>query len=209
MDREQQIGDLEDKLKHRDRRIAELQAEVDELRILNSKWLEYEEDYTQAMESWHDAFDMVLNDDGLWSLGPWIQERDDLIDRYIALRKKWNRFVPQYNRAVAPRPIGRPLAASDAQCATVRKMLAQGMSLRQISDETNLSLSTVRTIRGQMTGTDRTTMKHRKRLGLERVAIDKEEQAKWKRQRRQSDALPKRVQEVIERGHELAKETKR
>ena len=38
----------------------------------------------------------------------------------------WNRFVPDYNAIVAPRNVGRPLAASEAQVATVLKLHKAG-----------------------------------------------------------------------------------
>ncbi len=43
-------------------------------------------------------------------------------------------------------PVGRPLAASEAQQATVRKLRKAGKSLRWIAEETALGLNTVRTI---------------------------------------------------------------
>jgi hypothetical protein len=47
---------------------------------------------------------------------------------------------------------------------------------------------TRRPIVGQMNGDDRTTQKHRGRL--ERIEIDRAQQATWKRQRRTGDTLP-------------------
>jgi hypothetical protein len=47
---------------------------------------------------------------------------------------------------VRPRNVGRPLAASEAQCATVLKLHKAGTSLRAIAEETSLGLRTVRTI---------------------------------------------------------------
>jgi len=51
---------------------------------------------------------------------------------------------------------------------------------------------------------DRTTRKRR-----EHITIDKAELAHWKNQKRTGDALPKRVQDVIETGQTLVKEAKR
>jgi hypothetical protein len=105
-----------------------------------------------------------------------------------------------------PRNVGRPLAASEAQVDTVHKLRKAGSSLRQIADETSLGLNTVRTIVGQMDGRDRTTQKHRARL--ERIVIDPQQRATWKRQRRTGDALPKRLQRAAETGHALVKEAR-
>ena len=63
----------------------------------------------------------------------------------------------------------------------------------------------MRTIVGKMNGNDRTTTKHRRRL--ERID-ERQRLAKWKRQRRTGDALPRRVQRVVEGGRALVKEAK-
>ena len=63
--------------------------------------------------------------------------------------------------------------------------------------------ATVRTIVDQSDGTDRTTQ-----LRLERIPVDKLEVAKWKRQKRTRDALPKLAQDLVERGDALIKEAK-
>jgi Helix-turn-helix domain of resolvase len=52
--------------------------------------------------------------------------------------------VPVLNAGV--QDVGRPLAASEAQAATVTKLHKAGKSLRAIVDETSLSPRTVRTI---------------------------------------------------------------
>jgi hypothetical protein len=80
--------------------------------------------------------------------------------------------------------------------------------LRQIVDETSLTFATVRTIVRQINGTDRVTTKRRKRLGLERIEIDKATKLRWTRQKRTGDALPKRTQAVCEQGRKLAREAR-
>jgi hypothetical protein len=70
-------------------------------------------------------------------------------------------------------------------------------------EETSLGFRTVRTIVGQIDGTDRTSQRH-----MGRIDPDRLRQARWKRQRRRGDALPRRVQRVIEDGHTLAKEAR-
>ena len=99
--------------------------------------------------------------------------------------------------------VGRPLAASDTQVAAVLKLHKASKSLRWIADETSLGLQTVRTIIDRPRGADRTTRKRR-----EKIEIDKFERAHWKAQKRSGDALPKRVQAVIETGKALVTEAK-
>jgi Homeodomain-like domain len=54
--------------------------------------------------------------------------------------------MKKYIALIAHRNIGRPLAASDAQRATVLKLHKAQHSLRSIAEDVNLSLRTVRTI---------------------------------------------------------------
>jgi hypothetical protein len=61
-------------------------------------------------------------------------------------RARWNKLVPEYNAVVAPRDIGRPVAASDAQQTEVMVLHKAGKSLRWIAGATGLGLRTVRTI---------------------------------------------------------------
>ena len=110
-------------------------------------------------------------------------------------------------RLQQPSPtLEQPLAASEKQVAEVRRLRREDRSLRGIVDDTSLGLPTVRTIVGQMNGDDRTTQKHRDRL--ERIEIDRQQIAEWKRERRTGDALPKRVQAALKQGRELAKEAR-
>jgi DNA-binding NarL/FixJ family response regulator len=53
---------------------------------------------------------------------------------------------------VAPKGIGRPLAASEAQQRQVLVMRKEGKSLRTIAAKTSLSPRTVRTIVGKVEG---------------------------------------------------------
>jgi lambda repressor-like predicted transcriptional regulator len=64
-------------------------------------------------------------------------------------------------------PVGRPIAASEAQQDRVLKLHKAGKSPRWIADEMGLSRRTVTTVIEKSDGTDRTTSKHRVRLGLE------------------------------------------
>jgi transposase len=99
--------------------------------------------------------------------------------------------------------VGRPLAASEAQCAQVSKLRKAGTSLRGIAEETGLGLNTVRTIVGKANGTDRTTKGWR-----ERIEPDRAQATRWKRQRRTGNALPRRAQGVVEQVRALRKEAK-
>jgi hypothetical protein len=122
------------------------------------------------------------------------------LDDYNALVRDWNRCLPIINGRT--QPVGRPLAASEAQVARVRRLRKAGRSLRWIAEETSLGLNTVRTIVGKVDGSDRTSRKHRER-------IDNRQQAtRWKRQKRTGDALPKQAQRVVEEGRGLLLEAK-
>jgi hypothetical protein len=137
------IQDLQDRLADAERRIAELKAERDEARNLVDQMVDKVSDGNTVIERWREAFDMTLNDKGMWTWDPFIQRHDDLVGRYNELLAKWNRFVPTYNANVAPQPIGRPLDASPTQCAAVLKLRKAGKSFRAVVDETGLSLQTV------------------------------------------------------------------
>jgi hypothetical protein len=144
---------------------------------------------------------MVLNDDGKWTSAEWIKDCEAYHDRYVELQ--WNKFVPDYNATVLRRNVGCPLAASEAQVAQVRKLHKQGVSLRGIVDETSLGLRTVRTIVDQGDGRDRTTIKH-----LERIDPERKLEASWRARKRTRAALPKHINETLEKGRELVKEAR-
>jgi len=194
------IGELQDEIKHRDRRIEELRREIDEQRDLIRRLEEHAEDYANVQERWKEAFGMTQTEDGKWTWEPFWDEHSKLIDDYNALVRDWNKYLPIINGM--PQPVGRPLAASEAQRAEVLKLHKRGESLRGIAEELTLGLQTVRTIVAQKQGTDRTTRKHRERIDNKKQAL------RWKRQRRTGDALPKQAQRVVEEGRELVKAAK-
>jgi hypothetical protein len=198
------IGELEDEIKHRDRRIEELRGELDEERELVRKLRENAEEYRESIESWCESFGMEMTDDGQWSWKPFWDENKKLIDDYNALVRDWNRFLPIIN-GHGGRNAGRPLEASRAQRYEVVEMRFRGASLRAIAEATSLTLATVRTIIGKQSGKDRTTKKHRQRA--ERIEIDRERKAKWKRQRR-GDNLPKRMTRYVNETTALIKQAK-
>ena len=90
----------------------------------------------------------------------------------------------------------------------VIELKVSGESLRGIAEQTSLSFQTVRTILGKHFGDDRTTKKHRARVERMRIEIDRQQQAKWKRQRRAGDDLPKRVTRYVKETAALIKEAK-
>ncbi len=137
---------------------------------------------------------------------PWWDEHNRPVDDYNALVRKWNKYLPLINSK--SRPVGRPLAASDAQVQYVQDLRLDGRSLGGIAEDTSLSLDTVRTIVGKMTGSDRNIRKHARRLGLDPVKIERERVATWRRQRRAGDALPKRVNALLKASAELRKEAR-
>ena len=203
---ERRIAELEDEFKARDRRIEELKREVDEGRDLVRRMEEHVEDRNGIIDSWIEGFEMVLSDDGEWSFSPFMDRHNDMLEKYCALLRKWNRFVPEFNAAIFKRNVGRPLDASDAQRAHVLKLRGQGRSLRGIADDLNLSLSTVRTVLGQYSqgkdrGKDRTTRKHLQR-------IKPEDMTTWKARKRTRDALPRRVNALLKDKSDLLKEAK-
>jgi hypothetical protein len=193
------IAALEDDIKMRDRRIEELRREVDELRDLVRRMEEQVEDAGNVIERWAEAFDMEMTEKGSWTWKPFWDEHVKLVERYNDLVRRWNRFVPLINR----QPVGRPLAASEAQCASVLKLRKAGSSLRDIAEETSLGLNTVRTIVNKADGNDRTSRKYRAR-----IEPDRQKAITWKRRKRTGDALPGQVQHTFEEGKALLKEAK-
>jgi DNA repair exonuclease SbcCD ATPase subunit len=114
------VGELQDELKRRNERIEELRQEIDEQRELIQRLSEHAEDYSQIIESWCEAFDMEMSDDGKWTWQPWVESYNKLVDNYSGLARNWNKYLPLINRE--PRNVGRPIAASEAQ---IREVLAR------------------------------------------------------------------------------------
>jgi hypothetical protein len=202
-DDDEDSDDIDERIAMRNRRIEELRQAIDEQGDLIVRLREHAEDYVNSIEAWKETFGMTMTEDGLWTWEPFWDEHNKLINDYNRLVRQWNRYLPLINRE--PRNVGRPLAASEAQVAEVRRLRKAGRSLRGIVDDTSLGLPTVRTIVGQMNRCGRTAVKHRKRL----EQIDtRQQRAQWKRQRRVGEALPKRVQAVVKDGLALAKEAR-
>jgi hypothetical protein len=197
------IGALEDDAKAKDARISELRAEVDEGRTLVAEMREHVAGTCENLDGWIEAFDMVLGDDGNYRWVAGMAERNaELHERYMALLREWNAFVPRYNAVVTPRHVvGRPLAASEAQVREVHALRKAGKSLRQIATLTGLGLRTVQTITGKAAGTDRTSA----REALRRLEVDRTGLAGSRRRQRFIAGLPKRVNAAVKDGADLLK----
>jgi len=163
------------------------------------------EDANGVIDSWIESFNMQLDDNGEYNWQANLPEQHDLlIDKYHALLKNWNAMISEYNSVVAPKDIGRPLAASEAQIAKVLKLHAEGIPQRLIVDEVKpLGRNTIRTIIGRQYRTDRTSVKR-----IERLGIDKTELVSAKVRKRSRDALPKRIKQTLDQGAELIREAK-
>jgi hypothetical protein len=226
------IGELEDEIKARDRRIEDLRTEIDEQRDLISRLREHAEDYDQCIERWCETFGMQMTDDGAWTWGPYVEEstkcrielewqrkeHNDLVQQHNDLVRKWNM------KLLGGQPVGRPLGASPAQIAQVLELRNDGMSLRSIETTTSLSLSTVRTIvdkkhnagrarrrAGQLMGRIHKQAKEKweaEEWEIPREKDAKQKASKFKRQKQTLDALPKQAQRVVEDGRALIKEAK-
>lgn len=193
------IGELEDELKQRDARIRELRADLNKAEALMSEEREHVESANAAIEAWIEAFNMTQDENGKWTYANWYNNAVEAGERYVELVKKWNRAVHDFNSMVRQRNVGRPLGASEAQVAQVRKLHKAGRSLRAIAEETSLGFQTVRTIIDKGDRRDRTSRKHFER-------IDYKPEEPWRERTRRS--LPKRITETLERGAELVKAAK-
>jgi hypothetical protein len=145
---------------------------------------------------------MELGDDGLWDMPRWVAARDAEREAYVALLREWNRFVREYNAVVRARTFGRPLAASEVQQRQVLALRKAGTSLRKIVNITGLGLRTVRTIIGKADDTDRTTKRTNE---VRRLELNRATMAAYRARKRTRDALPKRINALLENGPVLLK----
>jgi hypothetical protein len=206
------IGNLEDQLRvlqtfhaGAQHQIAQLKAQLSEAHQLIDELRDNAQDYRDTMESWKGAFYMELIDNaGTWqeATGVW-EAHDALVEKYRDLVTRWNRNVDRFNAIFAPRNVGRPLSASEAQIAKVCTLRKKKMSIRDIADETNLGSQTVRTILGREAGKDRATMKR-----LERIDPENAKVREWRGRKRTRDALPKKIEKVMEDADRLIKAAK-
>jgi hypothetical protein len=145
---EKRVDELEDKLKERDRTILEIRQDAEKAQTTIAKQREQVQDVNDLIDSWIEAFDMELDDAGVWRWAGWIKSHEAVWEKYHALLRDWNKFVGRYNAVVSAQPVGRPLAATEAQQREVIKLRKAGTSLRAIASATGLGLGTVRTIIG-------------------------------------------------------------
>jgi hypothetical protein len=196
------IVDLEREIELKNRRIEELRTEVDESRDLVRRMEEHLEDRDAYLENFITVFGLTLNDEGEYTNGDFIEQHNELIDLLDETIDRFNALVRRYNANVAdPVPVGRPIAASEAQQAQVLAHHKGGKSLRWIAEAMTLSRRTVTTIVEKDEGTDRTTAKRRTRLGLE--LAKKPERRKWSLAN-----LPKQANALLQEKRDLIKEAK-
>ena len=197
----QRIVDLEHELKFRDRRINELKSEIDGLRQTVRDMEEWVKERDAYLEEFITTFGLELDNDGFYRNGDFIRRHQQLFDDYNALVTRHNKLVRRFNANVASvQPVGRPIAASEAQQDLVLKLHKAGRSSRWIAEEIGLSRRTVTTVIGRSDGTDRTTSRHRLRLGLEPKRKD------W-RQAAITD-LPRRATGLRKEAKKLLKEAR-
>ena len=203
------IEELEVDLQRRDDEIKELREERNQARELADEMREQVEDAHSMIDSWIEVFRMEQDEDGVWQFD---RRQSDLwkvhaglIEKHNKLVRDWNRFIRDYNATVAPRSLGRPLLASDAQVKEVHKLRKAGRSLRVIAEQTKLGVSTVRTIVEKDQGTGRTS----KRTNLLRKRVfDRLRAAEYRARKRARDQLPKRLTGTLKRGEELIRAAK-
>jgi hypothetical protein len=198
---ELRIADLERELRFKDERINEIKADLDEQRDLVRNMEEHVKERDEYLEHFITTFGLVVDDAGRWRNGEFIKSHYDLVDKYNDLITGYNKLVDSFNRNIAKvNPIGRPIAASEAQQVEIAKHHKRGKSSRWIAEELSLSRRTVTTIIGKLDSSDRTTNLHRRRLGLEPKVRDWRPAAMTR--------LPKQATAHLEKGRELLKEAK-
>ena len=203
-----QIARLEDELKAARQRIDELKQERDEAYELVERMNQHVDVADAVIQSWIEVDQLQLGDNGYRLKEGMGFQLDELARKYRELQRDWNKFVDIYNATINPRDVGRPLAASKAQCAQILKLHAEGNPLRLIVDEVKpLGLQTIRTVIGRKHRTDRTSVK-RMRRELRKVEIDRSTVASEKSRKRTRDALPKRIKATLDEGAELIKEAR-
>jgi len=197
------VARLEDELKEAQRRNDELRRERDERDALVARMRDHVEACSAQTEAWIEAFEMEQGDDRLWKWKVSFVEGDTWFARYSELLKRWNAAVADFNATLRPRPVGRPLLASEAQIEAVLGLRKRGTSLRAIADETSLGLSTVRSI---IDDAGKATRAWRKRY--ERIAPDRLAESAWRSRSRTRAALPRRINESLKAGRDLVKQAK-
>jgi transposase len=203
------IGALQDELKRRDERIAELRDEIDENRDLIRRQREYIEERNNYLEEFITTFGLTLDEDNHYTNGDFIKSHNELLDENDKLITDYNKLVRKHNELLYEnndlrgdkRPVGRPIAASETQQAQALAYHKEGKSIRWIAESMTLSRRTVSTIIDKADDVDRTTTKRRVRLGHE-------PKSKPKRRKWSFSHLPKRATTLIETARELDTEAR-
>ena len=100
------IEELEIDLRRRDETIKELREEMSRIGDLLNSMRDQIEDGDSLIESWIEAFEMELADDGMWHFD---DTKSGLLDNYCTLYeahqkliRDWNKFTSEYNAVIAP-----------------------------------------------------------------------------------------------------------
>jgi len=154
----------------------------------------------EIIRQWIESFEMTFADkEGTWT-DNLLDSYDDLLSKYNKLVKKWNRRLGSLNTRQA---IGRPLKASQAQQAQVRRLSKTGHTLREIANETNLSFQTVRTIMRQKDDVYRAA---KKKNDLQRVEQNRHHIGSWRGRQRTRDAPTAQSNALLKDGESLLKD---
>lgn len=167
------------------------------------------EDAAETREQWIEEFKMELTEQNTWRFNPdsfagW-DAYEELRQRYEALIKEWNEFVPQYNDAVVSRSVrqvGRPLAASESQVARVLALRGQGRSYGWIAEATGLGLKTIRSI------VTRPEREKAERQLLKRRALNREDARRYRARKAARERLESRITDEAKDMTRLLKATK-
>jgi hypothetical protein len=192
-------------------RIIELLGELDKERKLIVAMQEHIgraheqiEKSNQTIKQWIEGFERTVADKG-WA------RKDDLIECYSNLVNKYNQLIKMWNRYIVSiktrQAIGRPLRASEAQQARVRKLRKLGHTVREIANETNLSFQTIRTILGHKGGVDRADKTKNK---LRKIELNHHRMKSWRSRNRmgaaQINAVLKDSRNLLKDGENLLKD---
>jgi hypothetical protein len=193
-------------LAHLRGRVKKLVDELGEMRSLVIAMREHVEKADAHIKSSNAIIRQRIEDFEIMRVDKGVDWKDGLIESYNDLTNEYNKLVRKWNRYVlsltASRVIGRPLQASEAQQARVRKLRKAGHILRDIAHETNLSIQTVRTIVKRKEGVDRP---NKKRIKLRKNKLSCERTISWRPGEWTRDTLTDRIK-VLQEGEGLLKD---
>jgi hypothetical protein len=142
--------------KRRDEKIKELTEErADALKLVDSM-REHVKEAGELIDSWVYVFDLERNEAGNWVFDSgqsalW-EAHNDLLGRHNKVIRDWNKFVHEYNAAIAPRAQGRPLAASEAQVKDVLQGCRPCEQAHEPAQEAGVRSPTRRRLSGEEEG---------------------------------------------------------